>query len=212
MSVPAAPPYAHLLKRSPTQARSRERVDAILDATASLLEEGDLERVTVRAVADAAGVPTGTIYQFFADKQTVLQALSLRYVAATHETLRTALASSGGGDWRIAVEAVVDGFAEMVRSAPAMRILWLSDAMDASTLSLADHADDEIATRLAAELRSRAGVVGERDETVGWRVLVGIISALLKQAFARDAAGDEAVLEEARRVSVLYAASLLGID
>jgi AcrR family transcriptional regulator len=203
------PPYAHLLKRLPVQARSRERVDAILDATAALLADGDLERVTVRAVADVAGVPTGTIYQFFPDKQTLLQALSLRYVAATHDTLSLALATPEGRDWPAALDAVIDGYAAMVRAAPAMRALWLSDAMDAATLSLADEADDEIATRLAVHLQDLAGARPRRDERLGWRVLVGVISGLLKQAFSADPAGSPEILAETRRVARLYAAALL---
>ena len=44
---------------------------------------------------------------------------------------------------------MIDGYAAMVRAAPAMRALWLSDAMDAATLSL-------------------AGLGGERTEVEIW--------------------------------------------
>lgn len=210
MTAGEPPPYAHLLKRLPVQDRSRARVDAILDGAAEVLAGGDLDALTIRAVADVAGVPTGTIYQFFTDKQQLLQAVSLRYVAATHDTLRVALATAGA-DWRADLDAVVDGYAEMVRRAPAMRVLWLADALDATTMSLADEADDEIAARLAAHLQERAGVAPDPTQDLGWRVLVGVISALLKQAFRVDEAGSPAVLAETRRVSRLYAASLLGV-
>ena len=82
----SAPPYAHLLKRQPAQARSAERVEALLDAAAKLLEDREPEAVTVRDLATAAGVPTGTLYQFFEDKDAVLQALAVRSV---HAVMRT---------------------------------------------------------------------------------------------------------------------------
>ncbi len=203
------PPYAHLLKRLPVQARSRTRVEAILDAAAEVLARGDLDALTIRAVADGAGVPTGTIYQFFTDKEQLLQAVSLRYVAATHDTLQAALAPRRA-DWREDLDAVVDGYADMVRGAPAMRVLWLADALDATTTSLADEADDQIAVRLAAHLQERAGVGPDPTQDLGWRVLVGVISSLLKQAFRVDEEGSPAVLAETRRIATLYAASLLG--
>lgn len=210
MTAATPPPYAHLLKRLPVQARSAARVDAILDAAADVLAGGDLGALTIRAVADVAGVPTGTIYQFFADKQALLQAVAVRYVAATHDTLRVALAPTDG-TWCDDLDRVIDGYADMVRAAPAMRVLWLSDAFDSTTMSLAEEADDEIARRLAAHLQARAGVPANPAEDVGWRVLVGVISGLLKHAFSADPHGSPAILAEAKRVSGLYAASLLGV-
>ncbi len=91
-------------------------MDAILDAAGNLLADGDLDAVTIRAVADTAGVPTGTIYQFFEDKQTVLQALAVRYVAATQERLTQVLDVSDG-DWRDDVARVVDGYAALLKHA-----------------------------------------------------------------------------------------------
>ncbi len=209
----ADPPYAHLLKRLPVQARSRARVEAILDATEALLAGGDPDAVTVRAVADAAGVPTGTIYQFFDDKPALLQALAVRYVAATSGTLADALADRRGG-WQDDLERVVDAFADMLRDAPAARVLWLAGALDTTTRTIGTEADDAIARRLREHLTARAGARtgADVDETVGWRVLVSVVSALLKAAFIVDERGDPAILAETRRVARLYAAALLGVS
>ena len=40
----------------------------ILDATATLIEEGGIQRLTMDRVAERAGVAKGTIYVYFKDK------------------------------------------------------------------------------------------------------------------------------------------------
>lgn len=202
------PAYAHLLKRPPRQARSVARVEAILDAAAGLLAEGDIEALTMRRVADAAGVPTGTIYQFFEDKAAVVQAVAVRYVAATPDVLDRALEPAPEG-WEEALARVVEGYAAQLASAPAMRALWLAGAMDPATRRLAGEADDAIALRLRAALTRLAGVPATTGAPADWRFLVTLVSGLLRQAFARDPAGDRELLARATRAATLYAAQLL---
>ena len=74
-----------LPRRVPKQARSRARVDAILKAARRLI--GDGGEATMSEIADAAGVPIASLYQYFPDKTAVLRALMVRL----HERLRTRL-------------------------------------------------------------------------------------------------------------------------
>ena len=65
---------------------------ALLDAAASLLDEGGTEAVTLRAVGARAGVSRGAPYGHFADKEDLLAALAIgRWVEMTEdlERLRT---------------------------------------------------------------------------------------------------------------------------
>ena len=58
--------------REPSQERSRERVAAILSAARELIAEGGLASLKMGLLAERAGVPIGTIYQFFPDKDAVI--------------------------------------------------------------------------------------------------------------------------------------------
>src|SRR5688572_23233531 len=69
-------------RRQPRQERSRERVQAMLDAAASIIDARGIDAVTTNAIADEAGVPVGTIYQFFPNRDAVLVALLERQLAA----------------------------------------------------------------------------------------------------------------------------------
>lgn len=68
--------------RVPRQQRSLQKVELILEATIRLLEKGGHDVVTTNAVAEMAGVSIGTLYQYFASKEAILDALAAREVAA----------------------------------------------------------------------------------------------------------------------------------
>jgi len=207
--VSEGPSYAHLLKRVPVQERSVRRVDAILDAAAELLRDLEVEAVTVRDLAGGAGVPTGTLYQFFEDKDMVLRALAVRFVAAMPAVLDDVLAAEGD-DWARTIGRVLDTYAAVVRAHPAIRRLWLSGVMDTATRDLERATDATIAVRLGARLREQAGV--RRGSPAQWRVLVALINGQLVHAFTDDPAGDVVALREAKRAARAYAGAVLGIS
>lgn len=65
-------------RRTPRQARSESTIDAILDATFQLLEADGIDRLTTNRIAERAGVSIGTLYQYFANKEAILDALADR--------------------------------------------------------------------------------------------------------------------------------------
>jgi AcrR family transcriptional regulator len=201
------PVYGHLLKRLPTQERSVRRVEAILDAAAELLRDHEPEAIGVRELAERAGVPTGTLYQFFEDKDAVLQALAVRFVVAMPGTLDAVLATAGD-DWSRTIGRVVDAYAAMIREHPAIRRLWLAGTLDTATRALEAQADATIAERLGATLRRQAG--SRRGTAAQWRALVALIDGFLRHAFTEDPGGDEIALREGRRAARAYAAVVLG--
>lgn len=66
-------------RRKPTQARSLERVNRILDVSEEMFVEKGYAATTTKAIAAQAKVPIGSLYQFFPDKEAILQALAERY-------------------------------------------------------------------------------------------------------------------------------------
>ncbi len=202
-----SPAYAHLLKHQPAQARSARRIEALLDAAAELLRDRDPQAITVRDLAAAAGVPTGTLYQFFDDKDAVLQALAVRFLSVMPGVLDTALTRTPD-DWSHTVGRVVDAYAAMIREHPAIRRLWLSGTLDAATRRLERETDATIASRLGVLLREQAGT--RRGTPEQWRTLVALIDGLLRHAFTEDPGGDPIALREARRAARAYAGTVLG--
>src|SRR3978361_2528255 len=59
-------------RRRPSQERSRRRFDEILRAARALLVEVGFESFTSEQVALRAGVPIGSLYQFFGNKYAII--------------------------------------------------------------------------------------------------------------------------------------------
>ena len=69
-----APPRSSR-RRTPTQERSQRLVATLIDATAHVLSDVGLERLSTNKVAKAAGLSVGSIYQYFPDKQALVDAV-----------------------------------------------------------------------------------------------------------------------------------------
>jgi AcrR family transcriptional regulator len=63
------------MRRLPRQQRSRELVNRLVDATAAVIVERGLDGTTTNHIAERAGVSVGSLYQYFPDKEALLEAL-----------------------------------------------------------------------------------------------------------------------------------------
>jgi len=67
------------MRRAPRQARGQQRVSAILDAAERLFDETGYDAATTNEIAGRAGVPIGSVYQFFPNKDAIRHAVAQRY-------------------------------------------------------------------------------------------------------------------------------------
>jgi AcrR family transcriptional regulator len=65
-------------RRTPKQDRSRHKIGLIFEATMQLLDGVEISELTTNAIAAKAGISIGTLYQYFNDKDAILDALSSR--------------------------------------------------------------------------------------------------------------------------------------
>ena len=120
IEIPAMNPpakAAFVPRKMPSQARARATVERILSGARKVLREQGAEAVTTRNIADASGVRTGSIYQYFPHKEAILYELYRQRMAATVEAFR-ALLSSG------ALEQGVDFFMESIAAMLRDELEW----------------------------------------------------------------------------------------
>ena len=65
-------------RRLPKQDRALHKIDLIFEATVRLLDSVEIVNLTTNAIAAKAGISIGTLYQYFDDKDAILDALSGR--------------------------------------------------------------------------------------------------------------------------------------
>ena len=69
------------MRKRPRQQRSSFTVEVILEATTQLLDTAGAE-LTTNCIAEKAGVSVGSIYQYFGDKQAIVDEVAARHLAA----------------------------------------------------------------------------------------------------------------------------------
>jgi AcrR family transcriptional regulator len=68
-------------RRRPVQGRSQATVEALLEAAAQILARHGAEAATTNAIAERAGVSIGSLYQYFADREALVDELTARHIA-----------------------------------------------------------------------------------------------------------------------------------
>ena len=97
-------------RKSPVQARSTASVDAILEATIQVLLSEGKERLTTTKVALRAGVSIGTLYQYFPNKSSLLQAALKRHMVEVAEAVDVVCKEQTGKTLREMATALITAF------------------------------------------------------------------------------------------------------
>lgn len=78
-------------RRSPRQERSRDTVEAILEAAAQVFERHGYAGGTTNRIAERAGVSIGSLYQYFPNKDAIVVEVMHRHIDEAGEVGRPAL-------------------------------------------------------------------------------------------------------------------------
>ncbi|MFE7929640.1 TetR family transcriptional regulator [Streptomyces sp. NPDC057456] len=200
-------PQATSLRRAPVQRRSAERLTRILDACADLLDEVGYDGLSTRAVAERAAVPIGSVYRFFGNKRQMADALAQRNLERYSERVTERLKGARRGDWRAAMDAVLDEYLAMKHTAPGFSLVDFGNQIPVG----ARHAEPNhrVADRLTELLSDY--LVREPDEDLRRTFLIAVETAdtLVQLAFRVDPEGDPKVIDEARELLRAYLARTL---
>ena len=186
------------LRRVPVQGRSVARVQRMLDACAELVDEVGYEGLTTTLLAERAEVAIGSVYQFFPDKRAIVQALAMRNMDAYLQGLSARFESETFTHWWDGVDAAIDVYIQMHRSVAGFRTLHFGDVVDVHLLDLEKDNNTVIADRLAELLVEQFQLIDRARLRFALEISVEAADALIKLAFRRDPAGDEAVLTEVK--------------
>jgi AcrR family transcriptional regulator len=99
------------MRKKPQQKRSKQMVASLIDATAVCVIERGLEGTTTPHIAEKAGVSVGSLYQYFDDKEALIEALVEKLAADITQALHK-LPMSEQGDLKLNVAVIIRfGFA-----------------------------------------------------------------------------------------------------
>jgi AcrR family transcriptional regulator len=142
--------------KMPMQQRSRERVERMLAAASDLIARDGSDAMRMSEVAEKAGVPIGSLYQFFPDKAAIIHTLAERYNAAGRACIEKELAPVRALDeLKRAFSRLVDIYYGLFLAEPVMRDIWSGTQAD-KALQQIDLADSRQTGMLLADAWQRA--------------------------------------------------------
>ncbi|WP_432032307.1 TetR family transcriptional regulator [Streptomyces antibioticus] len=200
-------PPATSLRRAPVQRRSAERLTRILDACADLLDEVGYDDLSTRAVAQRAGVPIGSVYRFFGNKRQMADALAQRNLERYAERVTVRLAGARPGDWRAAMDAVLDEYLAMKRTAPGFSLVDFGNQIPVGVRRA--EPNHRVADRLTELLSGYLGRTPDEDMSRIFLIAVETADTLVQLAFRVDPQGDPKVIDETRELLRAYLARVL---
>ncbi|PSJ62328.1 TetR/AcrR family transcriptional regulator [Pseudaminobacter soli (ex Li et al. 2025)] len=120
-------------RRAPSQKRSRERVEAILEAATGLIAETGSDAMRMSEVAERAGISIGSLYQYFPDKSAIIRTLAERYNADGRQCIESALDEVRDmAGLREAFGGLIDTYYGLFLAGPVMRDIWSGMQADKS--------------------------------------------------------------------------------
>ncbi len=118
-------------RRKPTQARARERVERILAAATSMIAETGSDAMRMTELAERAGVPIGSLYQYFPDKPAILRTLAIAVMERVRERLAANLKDIVDREDALArVDALLKGYYDLFLDEPVTRDIWSGTQSD----------------------------------------------------------------------------------
>jgi AcrR family transcriptional regulator len=197
-------PQIPVVRTEPIQERSAARIDTLLDATATVVDEIGFERLTTAMVAERAGSSIGTVYRYFPDRIALLQALRdralLRYGAAVGEAIRAGRPEH----WWEAIDAAIDAVVACFRGEPGFRIVRFGEEESEAERP---HRNAPFAERFAETLAAEYGLPRDDEFDLHLAVVVEISDAMISRAFMIDPNGDERFIAETRTAVRAYLAT-----
>ena len=184
-----------LPRKRPTQERGHRRFDAILAAARTLLTEVGIESFTADQVATRAGVPIGSVYQFFGNKYAIVCELDRLDTQHVMDALGDFAAEIPSLDWAELLERLLDHLAGLWRTDPSRRAVWLAMQSVPATRSIAAQHERELAaevTRLLAPLTPGSAIAHRQSIA---EVLVHVTYSMLNFSIRDGQSHPDAVVQ-----------------
>ncbi len=185
------------VRKAPGQARSKETVNVILEASARILESEGLRGFNTNAVAAKAGVSVGSLYQYFPNKDVILVALINSFEDATHKAIMEAIQAGRGRPLKPCLRLFVRALVVMHYRRPK-----LNRVVEAEEERLGGGAEDfAFRPGLLDLLQEHKSEIATRVSEATERVATAILRAVVDQGLAVGASQRSVEQQAMRAVS-----------
>ena len=195
------------VRRQPVQARSQARVERIVAAATALIEEASVDAASTRAIASRAGVPVASLYQFFADRDAVLDEVLRRELAGLDEHVAASRDVARADPATATLAGFVDFAFEVhrayFRARPAFARLWFGGRVTPPVQAAVRERNRLLAREWHAVMIER-GLIDPGSNPLNVELAVELGDRVFEYAYRRDPQHEEALFAEGKRAVTAY--------
>lgn len=194
-------------RRRPTQERSRRKFDLLLSTSRELLLDVGFESFTCEEVSQRAGLPTGTLYQFFANKYVIVCELDRQDAVAVREELTSFAQMIPTLDWLRFLDRLIDHMAQLWSDDPSRRAVWFAVQSTPATRATAAVTERELAVEVARALAPLTPGTPRERRRIMAEVIVHVVYSMMNFSVRDGQEHGEAVIELKRLLTAYLLAS-----
>ncbi len=193
------------MRRYPKQARSKAKVEAIVQAANQQLRLTGYDGLSTAEVAKQANVSVGTLYQFFDNKDDLMEAIAEAHI----DDLQRYQSEFLGPDSiyvppEILVNRMLDWLVQHNKHFPTFHPLFTGAWQDKEFTSVMDEGLENIVTGISQILRHHGPHLSEQNATLGATVLISVTKGMFLMLESSPETTHDAIVEETKRLCLLY--------
>jgi AcrR family transcriptional regulator len=186
-------------------------MEEILDAAAAVFASAGYEAATTSAIASTAGISPGSLYQFFADKDAIADALAARYMARMRDVRESAFVPDlAKAPLDRMIGRLVDPFVEFNIANPGFQALFTDPAAAARVGGAMQQLHESVVEQFDGLIGARAPSLSSQDRRRCARVSVQMFRALLPDILASAVPERSHLVRELKRALLAYLTAVLG--
>lgn len=145
---------SNIVRREPKQNRSRQTVEAVLEAVQLVVKRHGPKAITTNRIAEAAGVSIGSLYQYFPDKRSIFLALHERHVDEVRLVIEQTMAACASTPLDVFAGELVQGLMNVHADVSDLHAV-VSSAMPETSLGFSEALHHTFAGVLSCTDRDR---------------------------------------------------------
>lgn len=169
-------------RKRPRQARSKATVDTILEATTRVLVKQGFDSLSTNAVASAAGVSIGSLYQYFPNKEALVSALIDRHMEQMNLSILAELTRVAKLPVAEAARAVIELTIKAHAIDPELHRVLTEQVPRIGKLARLRELDEICHRMIAGLLAARKDELAIRDPDLAAFILVSTIESIVHRA------------------------------
>ncbi|MDQ3099467.1 MAG: TetR/AcrR family transcriptional regulator [bacterium] len=193
------------MRHKPIQARSAKRVDLILDAASFVISESGYDNATTNEIAKRAGIPIGSLYQYFPNKDALLHALTKRYLSQIREFFKErSLTIADEMTLKVYLASVIDTLLEFRTTHKSFKQMFISVHMNNELSVASKELNDEFIVLVKERMSKEYNHVTEDRKVLACYMLLGMIRSLFMCMSLMDSVLWKNLVTETKRTMAVY--------